>query len=70
MSRGGKCEICGYCKSLRALDFHHLDSKEKEFGISAGGNCYSARKLQAEADKCQLICANCHRELHDTNIVG
>ena len=32
--KGGKCERCGYNKSMRALEFHHLDPSEKDFGIS------------------------------------
>lgn len=61
--KGGKCEICGYDKCIDALEFHHLDPKEKEFGIS-NGNIKSLEKLKKEADKCILLCSNCHRELH------
>ena len=32
--KGGKCEICGYDRCINALEFHHLDPNEKEFGIS------------------------------------
>ena len=60
--KGGKCEICGYDKCIDALEFHHLDPNEKEFGIA--GDTRSLEKLKNEADKCVLICANCHRELH------
>ena len=28
--RGGKCEICGYDKSIRALEFHHIDPQSKK----------------------------------------
>ena len=31
-SMGGKCQICSYDKCLAALELHHLDSSEKEFG--------------------------------------
>ena len=31
--KGGKCEICGYDKSLWALNFHHLDPNKKRFWI-------------------------------------
>jgi hypothetical protein len=31
---GGKCLICGYSKSLRALDFHHLNSDDKHSDLS------------------------------------
>lgn len=65
--KGGKCEICGYNKSLRALEFHHVNPEEKNFGIA--GKTYSLDKLKKEADKCILVCSNCHSEIHDGSIV-
>ena len=62
--KGGKCEICGYNKCIAALEFHHLDSAEKDFGISAKGYTRSWEKVKEELNKCILVCANCHRELH------
>lgn len=61
--KGGKCEICGYDKCIDALEFHHKNPEEKEFGI---GNCNikSIERLKHEVDKCILVCSNCHRELH------
>lgn len=61
--KGGKCERCGYNKCLGALDFHHLDPNEKDFGI--GGVTKSFDKMKKEVDKCILVCANCHREIHE-----
>ena len=63
--KGGKCEKCGYNKSLSALEFHHLDPSEKDFSIGNGGNSKSWEKIKVELDKCILVCANCHREIHD-----
>ena len=62
--KGGKCEICGYDKCLGALDFHHLDPNEKEFSISSSNIYKNIDKLKEEVDKCILVCANCHREIH------
>jgi len=62
--KGGKCEICGYDKCVEALEFHHLDGHHKDFGISKKGYTRSWEKVKAEINKCSLICANCHRELH------
>jgi hypothetical protein len=59
---GGKCTWCGYNKSVAALQFHHQND-DKEFGIG-GSNIKSYAKLLAEAEKCVLICANCHAEHH------
>ncbi len=63
--KGGKCEICGYNKCNQALEFHHLDSNSKDFGISAKGYTRSWKKVKDELDKCIMLCANCHRELHE-----
>jgi hypothetical protein len=61
--KGGKCEKCGYDKCAEALDFHHVDPATKSFSISkAKGNKMDA--LKKEADKCVLLCSNCHREEH------
>lgn len=62
---GGKCEICKYDRSMRNLTFHHKDATQKDFTISSKGNTIAYSKLQAEAEKCILVCANCHGELHD-----
>jgi endogenous inhibitor of DNA gyrase (YacG/DUF329 family) len=63
--KGGKCEICGYHKNHAALCFHHLDESQKSFGIDLRrcSNC-SWEKLVSEDSKCQLLCHNCHMELH------
>ena len=61
---GGECEICGYNKPcLSVYTFHHIDPTKKEFNI--GGKTISFERLKKEADKCQLLCRNCHGEIHD-----
>lgn len=63
--KGGKCQHCGYSKSVSALEFHHIDPNEKDFGISTKGSTRSFEKIKLELDKCIMLCANCHREEHD-----
>lgn len=59
--RGDKCAKCGF-SDIRALDWHHLDPDEKVNSISEMiRDRVSMDKLQVELDKCELICANCHR---------
>lgn len=59
--KGGKCEKCGYDKYRGALEFHHKDPTQKDpYGLRA----YNSDRLFAEVDKCLLLCANCHREIH------
>lgn len=60
---GGKCAVCGYKKYVGALDFHHKNSKTKEFALSVKGLSYSRKSLLREAEKCVLVCKNCHSEI-------
>jgi predicted HNH restriction endonuclease len=60
--KGGKCEVCGYNKCIQSLVFHHRDPSEKEFGIT--GKTRAFAKMKLEVDKCFLLCANCHGEIH------
>jgi predicted HNH restriction endonuclease len=61
---GGKCSRCGYNKYPEVLEFHHKDPTQKLFGIGQRGLTRSWKRVQAEIEKCDLLCANCHRELH------
>ena len=64
---GERCQICGYDKCLSALELHHLIPTEKEFAFNRAEN-YSWEKLNPELQKCILVCANCHREIHQNLI--
>lgn len=61
---GGKCMRCGYFKYPELLEFHHRDPAQKKFDISKKGHCRSWERVKAEIEKCNLLCANCHREEH------
>lgn len=63
--KGNKCLICGYNKCISALEFHHRDPKEKDFHLGQDGHSRSWERIKKEIDKCDLLCANCHREEHD-----
>jgi hypothetical protein len=62
--KGGKCVICGYKRCLDAFDLHHTGDSTKKFGLSQRGLTRSWKTIKKEADKCILVCANCHREIH------
>lgn len=49
----------------RCLDFHHRDPDTKSFGV-AGFRGSALGPLQREIEKCDVLCANCHRKLHAT----
>jgi hypothetical protein len=56
------CIKCGF-NHPAALDFHHRDPSEKEFGISS----YRQRNKEfilKEIEKCDVLCSNCHRIEH------
>ena len=66
--KGGKCEKCGYNKCEGALQFHHLNPTEKDFTISSKNlGLTDIQEFYNEVDKCILVCANCHAEIHWTN---
>lgn len=61
---GNRCSRCGYNKCMKALSFHHLDRATKSFGVS-GTTVLSLDRMLAEADKCVLLCMNCHMEVEE-----
>lgn len=61
---GGRCVRCGYDNSPRALQFHHRDPATKLFSLSSG--IRALETMREEAKKCDLLCANCHAEEHET----
>lgn len=66
--KGGSCERCGEEYHPNVFDFHHHDGMQKKFGMSQANFQRSWSSLLEEADKCHLLCANCHREVHTFNI--
>lgn len=60
---GGCCRLCGYDGSVAGLHFHHLDPREKQFGVAEGGMARSIARLRVEVRKCILLCSNCHAEV-------
>lgn len=65
---GGKCSRCGYSKCLAALEFHHTDPENKSFQLDLRSLSNRSFKVcKEESHKCILLCANCHRELHNTD---
>ncbi|MAH42137.1 hypothetical protein CL614_00160 [archaeon] len=65
LKRGKKCEICGYDKHFSALDFHHKNAELKESSIAdLITKTTNKQKILEEVEKCIIVCANCHRELH------
>ena len=60
---GGRCCACGYSRYVGALQFHHLNPAAKAFALSRAGVTRSIARAREEAEKCVLLCANCHAEI-------
>jgi hypothetical protein len=52
--------MCGYKEHHVALDFDHLDPSTKVRDI-AKMHTTNIKNLMKEIEKCQVLCANCHR---------
>jgi len=61
--KGNKCASCGYNKCPDVLEFHHRNPKEKEFEWEKLRK-RAWESITKELDKCDMLCANCHREKH------
>lgn len=57
------CEHCGENDTV-VLDWHHLDPTKKEASVSWLLSNRSRQSILEEIDKCQCLCANCHRRVH------
>lgn len=62
-SKGGECSKCGYKKNYSALCFHHLHGKDFQLDSRKCANTKWETLLE-EANKCVLLCHNCHMEEH------
>lgn len=57
-----QCVECG-CNDKLCLDFHHLKDKNRSLAQLIR-DAVSLDILQKEIDKCQVLCANCHKKQH------
>ena len=60
---GGKCQRCKGIFHPSVYDFHHRDSSEKEGNFTAFRDAKWGALIE-ELNKCDLLCANCHRLTH------
>lgn len=60
------CDKCGYNRCAAALEWHHPNDDK----LVDPSNCLSSNgykgylRYEQEIEKCELLCANCHREEH------
>ena len=64
---GGKCVDCGLQTDFMSVyDFHHKDAETKSDRVAELISHYRSWEIvQAELDKCILLCSNCHRIRHE-----
>lgn len=66
--KGGECVSCGIKyngENSAIFDLHHRDKKEKSFVLNTSTLInYKWEKILTEAEKCDLMCSNCHRLYH------
>ena len=57
------CSDCGGSFNHWQMDFHHRSDEEKLFDLgSVRRDGYGEENVLAEIAKCDLVCANCHRD--------
>jgi len=61
--KGGACKDCGGTFHYSVYDFHHRDPGAKDLTGSQIKRM-AWKTVVAELDKCDLLCANCHRVRH------
>ena len=60
------CNKCGKIYPIYVMDFHHINMTEKIKNISSMYSC--PNQIEKEIEKCEILCANCHREETQSNI--
>jgi len=64
-----KCK-CGE-DHIGCLEFHHTDPSQKDMTVAqAVHNGWGKERILAEVEKCEVLCANCHRKLHWGDPIG
>lgn len=53
--------VCFHCGTDEDLQIHHVDPADKEDHRIWG---WSRQRLEAELEKCIVLCVDCHRKVH------
>ncbi len=62
------CADCNTRYPFYVMDFDHVRGVKK-FNIGIGASRYSLKVIEKEIDKCEVVCANCHRQRTHSGIV-
>lgn len=61
---GSVCLDCQQVFPDPVFQFHHRDPEGKDFTLARVGHGHSWEEAVAEAEKCDMLCANCHLIRH------
>ena len=65
------CADCGVVYPHWILQFDHRTGTVKKFQLGDTGSIGSVKVLLEEADKCDIVCANCHfNRTYHRNLAG
>ena len=56
------CMDCGVRWPFWIMEFDHRDPSKKDFEIGSEGRQFSKQKVKDEMAKCDIVCANCHKD--------
>ena len=63
------CADCGIQYPYYVMDFDHREGLQKNFSLSRVEGV-TLRTIQREIEKCDVVCANCHRERTHQRRIG
>lgn len=69
LQKNKPCMDCGISYPSYVMDFDHLGNKIASIAVMVQ-EMRSIAKIQAEINKCDLVCANCHRERTHGRLIG
>ena len=61
-----KCSMCSESHPS-IIDFHHKEGRKEKGVAQMIVDGYSKNRIKEELNKCEVLCANCHRKLHSQN---
>lgn len=71
LKKGKACKDCGIVYNTWQLDFDLLDPKTKIFHLSGMvSKRFTEKQILEEVEKCDIVCANCHRNRTHKRIYG
>jgi MinD superfamily P-loop ATPase len=58
------CRVCGYNTNPHALQYHHTKGGKLDTVANLVLRKIGLEQVRTEVEKCEVLCANCHAEMH------